>query len=94
MLVASLLMALFGTFNIAFALRFNLDAFIWYKGPDGPTGEFENLSYWVDTMKTVDYVIQTLVGDLILVSPILCRFMLSIEEEEFLRPIGRSTAAI
>lgn len=91
MLVASLLMALFGTFNIAFALRFNLDAFIWYKGHDGPTGEFENLSYWVDTMKTVDYVIQSLVGDLILVSP---RFMLSIGEEEFLRPIGRSTAAI
>lgn len=72
MLVAAILMAIFGTLNVAFALRFNLDAFVWYKGPGGPTGKFENISYWVNVMKTVDYVVQTLIGDLILVSNIWC----------------------
>ena len=45
-----------------------LDAFVFYKGPGGPIEELGNTSYWVNVMKTVDYVAETAVGDAILVS--------------------------
>ena len=44
-------MFIFATLDIAFALRHNLDAFIFYQGPGGPTAEFEDISDWVNVMK-------------------------------------------
>ena len=67
MLTTSIVLGIFATLDVAFGLRHVLDAFIWYHGPGGPIQEFEDISYWVNVMKTVDYVIQTLIGDLMLV---------------------------
>ncbi|KIP07585.1 hypothetical protein PHLGIDRAFT_412673 [Phlebiopsis gigantea 11061_1 CR5-6] len=44
-----------------------LDAFIWYRGPGGAIGEFDEISYWVNAMKTVTYIIQTSIGDGVLI---------------------------
>jgi len=57
----------FATLDVAFGLRHNLDAFVYYTGPGGAKEEFENISYWVNVMKTADYVAQTCVGDAILI---------------------------
>ncbi|KAI0027984.1 hypothetical protein K488DRAFT_35307, partial [Vararia minispora EC-137] len=55
------------TFDEAMVLRHVLDAFIYYKGPGGPNGEFSMISYWVNVMKTVDYCIMTSIGDAVLI---------------------------
>lgn len=67
MFVVAILMFIFATFDVAFGLRHNLDAFIFYKGPGGPTEEFQDIGYWVNIMKTVDFVAQTSIGDAILI---------------------------
>ena len=58
----------FASCIVAFGLRHNLDAFIFYRGPGGAAEEFHDISYWVNIMKTVDYVAQTSIGDAVLVS--------------------------
>jgi len=67
MLIAAVSMAIFGTLDLALALRHVLDAFIWYHGPGGATAEFENVSFWIQVTRTGCYVVQTLIGDLILI---------------------------
>ena len=67
MIIVSLLMFTFATLDIAFGLRFNLDAFIYYTGPGGAIQEFAKISYWVNVMKSVDYCFQTYIGDAMLV---------------------------
>ncbi|KAJ7931732.1 hypothetical protein B0H13DRAFT_2524736 [Mycena leptocephala] len=67
MLVAAILMFTFATLDVAFGLRHNLDAFVYYTGPGGAKEELENISYWVNVMKTADYVAQTCIGDAILI---------------------------
>ncbi|CAA7264462.1 unnamed protein product [Cyclocybe aegerita] len=64
MLVAALLMFLFASLDVAFHLRHNLDAFIWFEGD--PVDAFEETSNWINVMKMVCYVLQTFVGDAIL----------------------------
>ncbi|EGO28970.1 hypothetical protein SERLADRAFT_353852, partial [Serpula lacrymans var. lacrymans S7.9] len=66
MLVVAILLCTFATLDVAFGLRHNLVAFVYYTGQGGATAEFEDISYWVNVMKTVDYVIQTLIGDAML----------------------------
>ena len=51
LVVVAALMAVFATLDVAFGLRHNLDAFIFYKGPGGADAEFEDISYWVNVMK-------------------------------------------
>jgi hypothetical protein len=51
MLVAAILMFTFATLDVAFGLRHNLDAFVYYTGPGGAKEELENISYWVNVMK-------------------------------------------
>ncbi|KAJ3981915.1 hypothetical protein F5890DRAFT_1532883 [Lentinula detonsa] len=63
MLMVALLLCLFATLNVAFGLRHNLDAFSYYHGPGGATEELNDISYWVNVMKTADYVAQTFIGD-------------------------------
>lgn len=67
MLIVALLMFLFASFDVAFGLRHNLDAFVYYSGPGGAAEEFKDIGYWVNVMKTVDFVGQTTVGDAILI---------------------------
>lgn len=66
MVAAALAMFLFGTLDVAFGLRHNLDAFIYSQGYGTPIAQFSSISYWVNVMKMVSYVGQTFVGDSIL----------------------------
>lgn len=51
MVAVVLAMAIFATIDVALGLRHNLDAFIFYSGPGGADGEFDNISNWVNVMK-------------------------------------------
>ena len=66
-LAVALALFVFATLDVAFLLRHVLDAFVWYHGPGGAGGEFADISYWVNVMKTVDYVAQTSIADGMLV---------------------------
>ncbi|KAM5545449.1 hypothetical protein V8D89_000487 [Ganoderma adspersum] len=66
-LVVALLLFVFATLDVALLLRHVLDAFIWYQGPGGALAEFSDISYWVNVMKTVTYVAQTSIGDVMLI---------------------------
>ena len=72
-------MFVFATFDVAFGLRLNLDAFIYRNSEASATGasgveiaeeEFNQLSYWVNDMRVVDYIVQTFIGDAMLVRTI------------------------
>ena len=65
MIIASLLMFSFASLDVAFGLRHNIEAFVYFQG--GAIEDFQKLSYWVNVMKMVNYVGQTFVGDAILV---------------------------
>lgn len=65
MLTAAMLMFTFASLDVAFHLRHNLDAFIAYDGD--PIDEFLKTSHWLSVMKMVCYVVQTFIGDSILV---------------------------
>lgn len=67
MLAVALLMAFIATLGLALGLRHVLEAFIWYRGPGGPTAEFEKISSWIQVTKNGCYIFQTLTGDLILI---------------------------
>jgi hypothetical protein len=69
--IISVLMTVLAVFNEALQLRHMLDAFIYYQGPGGPTAELEDSAYWVDSTKAVLYVLQTLLGDGMLVSHVI-----------------------
>ena len=69
-------MFVFATFDVAFGLRLNLDSFIYRNSEASSTGasgvaiaeeEFNQLSYWVNDMRMVDYIAQTFIGDAMLV---------------------------
>ena len=66
-IVVAVLLGIVATLDVALLLRHVLDAFIWYTGPGGPNGEFSDISYWVNAMKSANYVIQTSIGDAVLV---------------------------
>lgn len=66
-LAVALAMFAVATLDAVLLLIHVLDAFIWYRGPGGAIGEFNEISYWVNAMKTVTYVIQTSIGDSVLV---------------------------
>jgi len=63
MVVAALLMFVFGSLDVAFGLRHNIDAFVSIGDPDKV---FADISNWINVMKMVDYVAQTFIGDAIL----------------------------
>ena len=65
MIVASLLMFVIASLDVAFHLRHNLEAFIWYNGP--AIEHFNETSSWINVVKMGCYVAQTFVGDSILV---------------------------
>ncbi|GJE85142.1 hypothetical protein PsYK624_012200 [Phanerochaete sordida] len=67
MVVVMALMAIFTTLDLALGLRHNLDAFVFYHGAGGAAAEFDNISYWVNVMKTVDTQVMSLIGDAMLI---------------------------
>ncbi|KAF8622046.1 hypothetical protein AX15_007329 [Amanita polypyramis BW_CC] len=54
----------FATVDVAFGLRHNIEAFVYFEGE--ATQYFEDISSWVNVMKMICYVGQTFVGDAIL----------------------------
>ncbi|PPQ84944.1 hypothetical protein CVT25_004457 [Psilocybe cyanescens] len=64
MLVAALLMFLFASLDVAFHLRHNLEAFVYFDVH--PIETFEQTSNWINVMKMACYVAQTFIGDSIL----------------------------
>ena len=72
MVVAALLMFVFGSLDVAFGLRHNIDAFVSIGDPDKV---FADISNWINVMKMVDYVAQTFIGDAILVCPPVLIFL-------------------
>lgn len=67
MLIAALLMFTFATMDVAFHLRHNLEAFVYFNS-ESPIETFDKTSNWINVMKMACYVAQTFVGDAILVS--------------------------
>lgn len=65
MLLAAILMFMFATLDVAFHLRHNLEAFIYFRGD--PVEEFDQTADWINVIAMVFYVLQTFVGDSILV---------------------------
>ncbi|KAJ3541613.1 hypothetical protein NMY22_g3816 [Coprinellus aureogranulatus] len=67
MVTSALLMLIFGSMDVAFGLRQNLDAFVYQfaKGVD-PADEFSRISKWLNVMKFANYSVQTFIGDGIL----------------------------
>lgn len=75
MLVAAILMFIFASMDVAFGLRHNIEAFIYFDGD--PIVQFNNTSDWINVMKMVNYVAQTFIGDCILVSNTLVEPLLA-----------------
>jgi len=65
MLLPAVLMFIFGSMDVSFSLRQNINAFILSGGH--AIEEFEKTTSWLIYMKMVDYVVQTCIGDGILV---------------------------
>ncbi|PPQ97458.1 hypothetical protein CVT26_002806 [Gymnopilus dilepis] len=65
MLLAAILMFMFATLDVAFHLRHNLEAFIYFRGD--PVEEFDQTADWINVIAMVFYVLQTFVGDSILI---------------------------
>ncbi|KAI0049447.1 hypothetical protein FA95DRAFT_1604415 [Auriscalpium vulgare] len=63
LLTVVLLLFVVATLNIAFSLRHVLDAFVWYTGPGGARAQLYDISNRVNAIKTVNYVVQTIIGD-------------------------------
>jgi hypothetical protein len=66
MIAAALFMCVFATLDVAFHLRHNLEAFIYFDGD--AVEEFDKTSNWLNVIAMGCYVAQTFVGDAILVS--------------------------
>ncbi|KAJ7037807.1 hypothetical protein C8F04DRAFT_1329070 [Mycena alexandri] len=63
MLVVTLLMCVLATLDVAVGLLHNIQAFVLYNGPGGPTQEFSNISDWINVVKGFDIILQTILGD-------------------------------
>lgn len=68
LLAVAILMAFLDAFDEALQLRHVLDAFVYFTGKGGAIEELNDTAYWVNSTKTVIYVLQTLLGDGVLVN--------------------------
>ncbi|KAJ7036754.1 hypothetical protein C8F04DRAFT_1394021 [Mycena alexandri] len=67
MLLVALAMCSFATLDVAVGLMHNIQAFVLYRGAKGAVGVFSDISNWVNVVKTVDVVMQTTLGDGLLI---------------------------
>ena len=68
LLTVAILMAILDAMHEILQLQHILAAFIFYKGPGGALAQLSDTAYWSNQIKTVIYVLQTLLGDGVLVS--------------------------
>ncbi|KAJ7130939.1 hypothetical protein C8R46DRAFT_1202025 [Mycena filopes] len=65
MLFVVIFMGCVATFDMCLTFVINLNAFVFY---DGPAKEaFDNTSGWLDVMGSVDVIVQTILGDIMLI---------------------------
>ena len=50
-MMVAIVIFLMCTVDLCFGFYHDVNAFVLYKGPGGPTGAFENLSNWVDVIR-------------------------------------------
>lgn len=93
MILVALAMFVFASLDVAFGLRHNLDAFVYYTGSGGATAEFSLVSSWVNVMKSADFVAQTTIGDAILVCSCTLPDYYFIRFDEAANMFDRSTVA-
>ncbi|KAF8191516.1 hypothetical protein K438DRAFT_1830649 [Mycena galopus ATCC 62051] len=67
MLIVTMIMSVFATLDVAVGLLHNIQAFIQYTGSGGAAEEFSHISDWVNIVKTIDCLCQTIVGDAMLI---------------------------
>ncbi|KAF7326546.1 Ubiquitin carboxyl-terminal hydrolase [Mycena venus] len=67
MLLVALGICVITTLDVAIGLMHSIQAFALYTGAGGAPEEFSNISHWVNVVKTIDVVLQTLLGDGMLV---------------------------
>ncbi|KAF7352266.1 hypothetical protein MVEN_01190300 [Mycena venus] len=67
MLCVAIFMGCVATFDMCLTFVINLNAFVFYDGPGGPKAAFDNTSGWLDVMGTVDVIVQTVLGDVMLI---------------------------
>ena len=65
MCIASFLMFVIASMDVAYGLRESVEAFIRFRF--NPTTALSGHSHWFLYMKTVDYVLQTFIGEGVLV---------------------------
>ncbi|PFH45331.1 hypothetical protein AMATHDRAFT_160736 [Amanita thiersii Skay4041] len=67
MIIFSLVLFSNAAFDLAIGFYHNLRAFVYYKGPGGPTEELTNISDWVNVARSLTVVMQTMIGDAMLI---------------------------
>ncbi|KAJ6615589.1 hypothetical protein B0H10DRAFT_55468 [Mycena sp. CBHHK59/15] len=67
MLVVTLVMGCVATFDTCLTFAINVNALALYDGPGGPKAAFDNTSGWMDIMGSADVIIQTVLGDVMLI---------------------------
>jgi len=67
MLLVALMLFAIGTLNVAVGLRYNLEAFVYHSGPEETIKVFDDISYWPNVIKELDYTLQTIIGDGLLI---------------------------
>ncbi|KAJ7119029.1 hypothetical protein C8R44DRAFT_536202, partial [Mycena epipterygia] len=67
MLAVTILMGVIATFDLCLTFVINLNAFVFYDGPGGPKAAFDNTSGWLDVMGSTDVILQTVLGDVMLI---------------------------
>jgi len=67
MLAALIALGTIGTLDVAVGLQHVLDALFWHHGPGDGIEDSTNIYFWPNVMGMLDFSIQTLIGDLVLV---------------------------
>jgi hypothetical protein len=67
MLCVSLVLLANATFDVTLGFYHNLQAFVFYTGQGGAVQEFTDISNWINVSKSLTVVVQTMIGDAMLI---------------------------
>ncbi|CAA7268856.1 unnamed protein product [Cyclocybe aegerita] len=54
-------------FDVSLGFYHNMKAFVFYTGPGGAAAKFTDISNWVNVLKSLTVVVQTMIGDAMLI---------------------------
>ncbi|KAH9923360.1 uncharacterized protein B0H18DRAFT_1015365 [Fomitopsis serialis] len=66
-MVVAIALFIFGTIDVCFNFYHNLVAFVFFTGPGGANAEFEDISNWINVMRSVWWYLQALISDAALI---------------------------